>query len=269
MANFFKKNAKLLLIAYAVILFATLVSGLFYMTSLANVHVYYSVNKDTSEVSFSYDDEITSTGLSNRDLFKYFGTKIDNLPEGLGYTTDDNNYGVDSTYFVDQGYAKTVYDFQMAMSQYNTQIIVYSIIGLLCFCVMMIFSNHSRKVYYKSNLFAGIAMPVAVTIYTVIMLVQNFALMGTFNQNIDLFRTVSVLQDPKITPAAKSLLSRDYQRILDKSVGFGDSCFWVQSIFYVVVIAYSLFLIVYTIYRYKESTKRRNEIIERAVQNND
>ena len=36
-----------------------------------------------------------------------------------------------------------------------------------------------------------------------------------------------------------------------------------------LVIVYSLFMIVYTVYRYKESSKRRAEIKERAAKAND
>ena len=270
MANFFKKNAKLLLITYAVIIFATLVAGLFYLTSLGNVHIYYSIDANTSEPTFSSDDTISSTGLTNLQVFKYFGNSEvkNNLPDYVNYDVDPDNGGMYSTFFADKGYAKIVYDFQIAMSDYNTQIIIYCIISLLCFCVMMIFSNHSRKIYYKSNLYSGILMPTAVGVYTVIMMIQNFSLMAVFNENYHLFRTVTVLQDPKINDRTKGNMV-DYQLILDNSQGFGDSCYWVQTIFYSVVLLYSLFLIVYTIYRYKESTKRRNEVIERAVQKND
>ena len=268
MANFFKKNAKFILIIYAVILFATLISGLFYMTSLANVHVYYSVDSETGVISFGSQDQIASTGQNNLQLFKYFGTKNENLPEGLGYDTDPNNGKQYSTYFADAGYARIVYDFQVAMSDYNTQIILFSIIGLICFCILMIFSNHSRKIYYKSNLYAGILMPGIVSVYTIIMMIQNFSLMGVFHDNAGLFRTVYVLQNPKISDKDKGNMT-DYQLILDNSTGFNDSCYWIQTLFFALVLVYSIFLIAYTIFRYKDSTKRRNEIIERAVQNND
>ncbi len=292
MANFFKKNAKMLLIGYAVVLFATLIAGLFYMTNLANVHVYYSVDEKTGEVSFKPDDQITSTGLNNTDLFYYFGIRNVDIPDNIGFKIDPNGYilkttkkGIDylenadgdeinftdnpNLYFTTSGYAKIVYDFQIAMSNYNTQIVIYCVICLICFAIMMIFSNHSRKIYYKSNLFAGVAMPLVVTIYSVIMMVGNFSLLGTFNDNFDLFRVVSVMQSSKIDSADKNSMVKSYQSVLDNSQNFDSSCFFIQTIFFILVIVYSLFLICYTIYRYKECAKRRNEIIERAVQNND
>ncbi len=292
MANFFKKNAKMLLIGYAIALFATLIAGLFYMTNLANVHVYYSVDEKTGEISFNADDQITSTGMNNTDLFYYFGIRNLDVPDNIGFKVDSNGYilkttkkGIDylenadgeevdfadnpNLYFAKSGYAKIVYDFQIAMSNYNTQIIIYCVICLICFAAMMIFSNHSRKIYYKSNLIIGVAMPLVVTIYTFIMMIVNFGLLGTFNQNFDLFRVVSVMQSSKIDSADKNSMAKSYQSILNNSQNFGSSCYFIQTIFYVLVIVYSLFLIIYTIYRYKECAKRRNEIIERAVQNND
>lgn len=273
MANFFKKNAKLLLIIYGVILFATLISGLFYMTNLANVHVYYT-NTDKGP-TFSADDTITSTEMANYDLFYYFSYKNPDLPGKIGFTTDPNGLSIDesldtpSKYFSESGYAQIVYDFQMAMSNYNTQIIIYAFIALICFAILLVFSNHSRKIYYKSNLCAGILVPVAIIIYTVIMMIQNFTLLGTFNEHFDLFRIVSVLQDSAISSAAKNKMINSYQSVLDNSQNFGASCYYIQTIFFAIIIVYSLFVIGYTIFRYKDSAQRRNEIIERAVQDND
>ena len=268
MADFFKKNAKLLIVLYGVIIFATLISGLFYMTSVANIHVYYEIDGD--KINYNSDSSITD-GVTNANLFTYFGNANVDKPDYVVYEfgTDPNNGLENSVYFAESGYAEIVYNFQMAMSNFNTQIIVFSIVALLCFAVMMIFSNHSRKVYYKSNLYAGCIMPLIVIIYSVVMLIQNFVLMGVFNKNFDLFRTVSVLQDPKIKDASKLLMATDYQRILNNSEGFGPSCYWIQAIFFIVVIVYSIFLIVYTMFRYNDSSKRRKEIIARAVQNND
>lgn len=273
MANFFKKNAKLLLIIYGVILFATLISGLFYMTNLADVHVYYS--SDVNGPSFSADDSITSTEMTNYDLFYYFSYKNPDLPNKIGFTTDPNGLSIDesldtpSNYFSTSGYAKIVYDFQMAMSNFNTQIIIYSFICLICFALLLVFSNHSRKIYYKSNLCAGILVPVTISIYTIIMVVQNFVLLGTFTEHFDLFRVVSVLQDSSISSAAKNRMINDYQSILENSQNFGPSCYYIETIFFAIVFVYSLFVIGYTIFRYKDSAQRRNEILERAVQNND
>ena len=64
-------------------------------------------------------------------------------------------------------------------------------------------------------------------------------------------------------------MATDYQRILNNSEGFGPSCYLIQAIFFIVVIVYSIFLIIYTVFRYNDSSKRRKEIIARAVQNND
>ena len=165
--------------------------------------------------------------------------------------------------------AQMIYDFQLDVSSVNSFIIVIGVISLICFAIMLIFSNQSRRVYYKSNLYIGLAMPLIVIIFTIIGLIRNFSVMGTFNANKDLFRIVSFLQDPEIDVATKSAACSDYNIILERTSKFGATGFYLAMAAFIILAIYSVLMMVYTVYRYKECAKRRSDILERAANKND
>ncbi len=165
--------------------------------------------------------------------------------------------------------AQMIYDFQLEVSSVNSFIIVVGVISLICFAIMLIFSNQSRRVYYKSNLYVGLGMPLIVIIFTIIGLVKNFSVMGTFNANKDLFRIVSFLQDPEIDVATKAKACSNYNIILERSSKFGATGFYLAMAAFIILAIYSVLMMVYTVYRYKECAKRRSDILERAANKND
>ncbi len=173
-------------------------------------------------------------------------------------------YGVDNVSIADM-----VRNYQLEVSSFNTFIIVYAIIGLICFAIMLIFSNHNRRVYYKSNLYVGILMPLVVIIFTIIAFIRNIGVLGTFSANKDLFRIVSFLQDPLVDVPTKISSFSDYSVITNSSSRFNGAGFYVAMAAFIIVAIYSVLLIVYSVYRYKDSTKRRNDIMERAANKND
>ena len=137
---------------------------------------------------------------------------------------------------------------------------------------LLIFSNQSRKVYYKDNLYVGILMPFIVIIFNFILMIRNFALMGMFNANSDLFKVTSLLMDPNIKPTVKqnAMIEGGFTNaILPNTENINATSFVLATVVFIVVIITSVLMMVYTIYRYKECTKRRNDIIERAANNND
>jgi len=205
---------------------------------------------------------ISSDFKSNDSSYGYIQTS--------GYSPEDypelhiKEYGKDGKTIADM-----IYDFQLQVSSVNTFIIVVGVISLICFAIMLIFSNHNRRVYYKSNLYIGLTMPLIVIIFTIIGLIRNFAVMGVFNSNKDLFRIVSFLQDPEIDVATKLQACSDYNIILDRTSKFGATGFYLAMAAFIILAIYSVLMMIYTVYRYKECAKRRSDILERAANKND
>lgn len=272
MANFLKNKSKWIILTYAIIIALILLYALVYMTNFANVHVYYNISK--GQVQINRTSTLVINSSHNGQLFKYFenlglvltrGQK-DLYPNPL-YSAIGDSRGAET--FTESGLAKIVYDFQTDMSTFNDQLITYFCVCIVLFACLMIMSNHNRKVYYISNLITGIAVPLAILIYTIIMMVKNFDLMKTFNDNVDLFKAVAYLQDVNITASEKAVAYKNWDQIKDATTSVNSSIFIIGTILFIVIIVYSLFLIIYTVYRYKECSKRRAEIIERAAKKND
>lgn len=277
MADFFKKKAKLLFIAYAILLFVILIFGLFYMTQYAHIRINYSIST-AGVVSFSSDSTMPSLDTTNSYLFEYFkhyagqvftssssGEITMIAPAGLVLaTTEDINN------IVSLGYAKNIYDFQNSMSSFNTQIIIFVVISFVLLAVMLICSNHSRNVYYISNLVSGIAMPAAITIYSIIMMIMNLSLMNTFTKNETLFKVVAALNNTDGSAQDKGgKYFTDPSYMLSQVESVNTTTYIIATVLFILVAIASIGLIVYTIWRYNECSKHRNEIMERAAHNND
>lgn len=262
MADFLKNKAKIIILIYGVIIFVALLFGLYYMTRYANVHIGYQLSNGVE--TFRSDLGI-STFVSNTDLFQYFDNAVDSTSPVLKGITQGTNTVVSA------GYAKKIYDFQVEMSSFNTLIFVLLLIAIICFAIMLVFSNQSRKIYYKDNLAVGILMPFVVIILNLILMIKNFSLMGTFNENVDLFKTTAFLMNPDSDAGAKQLALKEggYQYIVDGSSNVNSTTFIIATAIFAIVMVASVLMIIYTIYRYKECAKRRGEIIERAANKND
>ena len=169
MAEFLKNKAKLIVLAYGVLLFAVFLFGLFYMTQYAHIHIAYSLQGGVA----SYSDDLTiGSFATNMDLFQYFNDSTDSTsPLLVGITKTSKTV-------VDAGYADIIYKFQTDMSSFNTLIIVLMLLSIVCFAVMLIFSNQSRKVYYKDNLYVGILMPLTVSVFSLVLLILNKCSIG-------------------------------------------------------------------------------------------
>ncbi len=269
MADFMKNKAKLIFIIYGVIIALIIVGALFYMTYVTNVHIAYQIEEDG--VQFYRDSLFQSTGATNSALFSYFSQNNDasspfysanyaaNWEAVNEGTHNILKYGVNGNSF-----ARTIYNFQISMSNFNTTLLVFGILSLVAFAVMLIFSNHSRKIYYKSNLYIGVLMPFAITVFALVALIINFSLLGNFTANYDLYRVTAYLQDPEVSALTKSGLRTDYS-LVEKTGQFGPQGYIFLTIILAIVIIASVFMIVYSVYRYKECAKRRNDVLERAA----
>ncbi|MGM9969887.1 MAG: hypothetical protein ACI35S_05770 [Anaeroplasma sp.] len=256
--KFLESKSKLIFIIYGVLFGLVLVMGLYFMTQYANIHIFYVDNKGVP-ASFAETNGITIGGssLTNQYLFDYFK-----------YSSNTFGYGE-----VDYDLGMKIFNFQSTMSQFNDLIITFVVVGLIGIALFVIFSNHNRKVYYISNLVVGIVVSLTMIVFSIVMIVKNLGLMSNFTENEEFYKVISIMMDSNLEGSIKDL-------IIDGNIAFDDalsqyasnvtsSTFIVATICFAIVAVYSLFILVYTVLRYKGSTKRRNEIIERAAQNND
>lgn len=242
MSNFLNKREKWIYLLFGVLLFAVLISSFIYMTNYADIRIYFTTSNGV--VSIVQTSQEPSTLDTNASLFNYF----------TNYHTEVNM----------EDFKWTIYNFQTDMSSFNDLIVVYALVALVGFAVLLICSNHSRKVYYKSNLIAGIVIPAGISIFTIVMIVKNIMLMGVFNTNETLFNEVYVLKNDKTSTLAEQL-GYDY---VSQFHPCNNLTYIIYTIIFAIVLVYALFLIYYAIFRYKSTAERRKEIIERAVNNN-
>lgn len=241
MKKFLAEKSKIFFIVFLVLGFVLLLSCAVYATEYTNVHIFYQISS-SGEVIFSR--EYTSDTMNSfTNIYLYDGF-------AKGGTPMTNEI------------ARLIYDFQKSLASVNTFIVITGVIVLVAIAAMFLFSNHNRSVYYKSNLIVGIVSPSICIIFVLVLMIRNLLLMGTFNENYDTFNRVSVLQN--------MYLQKDASQKVDITSYYDCSSltFVLYTIFFLIIIAYSIFMIVYTVFRYKDSTERRNQIIERAVEIN-
>lgn len=263
MLNFLKNKAKFIFIIYLIVLFCTLLFGTFYSTQYSNIHFAYSFTGDTVEINSS--SRFSELGKSNSDVWNYFSNatdKIEELDSLYGRTNRESN-------FENSGKKFDIYNFQISLSSFNSKIILFTFISIICVAILFVFGNHSRKVYYKSNLIIGILIPCVIIAFSIVLFVGNSNVMSLFSANELLFRVVGVFMDSNTGTQVARQYRTDHQALLNASSSINNTSFIILDVLLIVVVLYSILVIVYTIFRYKESTNKRNEIIERAAKNND
>ncbi len=244
-------------LAYGIVFGVVIIFALVFMTQYKYVYVGYvmgGMNQDVVTFGESYSPNNGNQRVLY-DFFSWFGQtpKIDVSKFG----NLQGDFGV---------YAQTVYDIRESLNSFNSLIIVAGIIGLVTFAFMLIFANHSRRIYYKSNLYSGIALPLINIIFSIVMIIQSIGLIGKISENYHLLNIVSVCQDP-----ANQIICRvertdfSQQNILDK-YNVNSLTLIFTIIIFVAIIAYSVVLIIHAIRKYKATADERNKIIERALE---
>jgi hypothetical protein len=97
--------------------------------------------------------------------------------------------------------------------------------------------------------------------------------MGTLGTNLELFNSVAVLQNSDLRTTAYQAAEAAGAAGAKEALA---NYFYVTSttlVFYmigiIVVIAYSLFMLILTFSKFKRTKERRQEILSKAVENND
>lgn len=224
-----------------------------YDTSVAQI------DKLFSEIAFIKDDIKRVEDFEFPADFKFISDYL--LDENGGYVLDDNGNKILSF----EKSAFKVYEYRESLNEFNDLIFTFGLVSMIALAMLYVFANHSRRIYYKSNLFAGLILPLVPAIFGIIMIVNVLDLMGTFNDNYYLFNFVSVMQNNVTSGAAYDW---SLPTIIDNFT-CSDFTFILTMIIYIIIVVCSVFMMVYTLIRYKSCAKERTEIIDRAVANND
>lgn len=242
MNNLSKNTQKILFMAFGILMFAALIFSVAYNTEYAHIKVIFSKTNGVLEINPG--STMADLGQTNNTLYSFI---LENHPE-LAW---------DEIKMV-------IYNYQCDMSSLNTFFVYFAIVGIVCFAAMLICSNHSRRIYYKSNLVAGIAAPLVTIVMAVVCIVRNISMMGVFNANYQIFNEVSVIQNPRTT---QTDLKKGYEYI-STLYPASSMTYILFTVLFAVIIIYSVVLMVLSIKKYKSTTELRNEVIRRAVENN-
>ena len=246
--NFLTKHSKAFYYAYGILIAVLIVAGLFYASQYCDVRVLYSITNDGVVIEPNTADNLNRT---NSYVYDYFAS----TQYGFSASGLNSNFAT---------YAMSVYDFQVALSNVNDLIVILGLVSLICFALLLVLSNHSRRIYYKSNLFGGILLPLVVVILNIFLLAKNLEVMGVFEANSVLFNVVALMQgDSKIRN------SQTQYAELQSKFACNSSTFIIFTFLFIIVIAYSVFMIVYAFLKYKATAEERAEIEKKAVANND
>lgn len=253
----FGKKSKYFFTAGIILMFAVMIFGLFFMTQYANVHVFYNIKK--GEVEINRGSLLTIGGqeyATNQYLFDYYRYSAD-FPE-LSNLKDIG------------AYLRVVYDFQMAASKFNDLYIIFFLDGLICMGLLYLFDNHKRNVYYVSNIVISVITTVEMLSFSVVMLINNLNLLSDFEKNKETYQITSVMQDASITGQQKSsYVSASVEEVYKKASNVNKATLVVSICVICLVAAYFAFMLVFSLLKYKATSKARKEIIERAVNAND
>ncbi len=249
--NFLTKHSKAFYYTYGILIGILIIACVFYASQYYDIRVLYTFN-EKGELSIM-SDTTDSLNRTNSYIFSYFANGNSNgLVAATGFAADFNNY------------SKQVYDFQNLLSSTNDSFILFGILSLVAFAFLLVLSNHSRRIYYLSNLIGGIVLPLLIIVFNVVILVNNLSVMSNFNQNLTLYNIVSLLQGDK-------QIGYSQMNYTDLSSNFSCNSltFVLFSVLFIVVICYSIFMAIYAYLKYKATAEERAEIVKKAVANND
>ncbi len=246
-------KSKLIIMIFGLVAAVSLLITMVFMTQYSNVHVIYQILEDgTVEIGSGTQFVTGDYKLDNQYLYRY----LNSTTKPTSPVTEDFET------------AKTIiYDFQMSMNSFNNFILATFVVCICMFALLLIFANHSRRVYYTSNLVVGIGAPVVSIIMALIGMIWNIILLGTFNSHADLFKVTSIMEDFNIDSKTKLAMrtTMSYEDMINDYASNVNSLTLVLTIIYfVILLVAACFVIVNTVLKYKATKQAREEIIARA-----
>lgn len=234
-----------------------ILSALPFKTQYSNIYV----NVDTTLEKSGKSDINGSLGTDQTYLYEFFeydGVSKEKNSAGLkDFTDNDGNvFGYDFN-----NYKGTVYYFENDLNALNTYLLWFGIVSIIGVAILYIFGNNNRRIYYKSNLLANGLVTVVILTMGIIFFINSFSMMGRFSQDSNLYNYVSVLQNPdiQIDIFKAGALNGDLD-FVKSHFDCNVTTFIVYDLFIALFMAYTIFIFILTVVKYKATAERRKEL---------
>lgn len=246
----YNKHAKLKYIIFGVLGFVCIILACAYMTQYCNLILIRSANgaietgTKVGDISTNsiWNSYVTGSGASNVLPFL----------SGLSNTAKFQQTAI------------IIYNVFSSLQTVNNLILYLGIITLVAFAVCMIFSNGSRRIFYKSNLIVGLVCPAIVIIFTVVVAILNTLAIPDISNNLELFACMDVA----VAESAMAAGNYSLDTIMSKTrVSIATPI--IADVIFLVLIAYCVYLMIYAVKRYKECASDRNQILAKAENANE
>ena len=246
--NLLRTKSKLFIMMFGLTCALLLIWTLVFMTQYSNIHVVFEISGGQVEIGAESTFEVGTKTLTNQYLSGYLDDAFKVSP--VTETFDE---------------AKVIiYDFQNKMNAFNNYILATLVVGLVMFAVLLIFSNNSRRVYYKSNLIAGCIASGVVAVMAIIGVVFAITLISNFNAHANLYKITSVMMDVDIGAKVKESALSFEEFVNTYAPNVNTLTLVLVMIYFIVIIVSACFVALHTVFKYKATEQARIEIIERA-----
>ncbi len=291
MKKFLLNNSKWIYYILGIISGLIVLSSLFFMVQYKFVRVNFTLNENNERV---YEENSKLNGANQQPLFMFVNNLSTVLSNGsfaettteieknefftLVLTKEDGEYkyleakksGQVTRYEFSQDTFKKLDAFRTELDSYNNLILWYGIISLIVFACLLILSNHNRRIYYKANLYGGIALPAVNIVFGIVLIAKAVSLMGQLNDPLikAVANIVSVFQDPKNSELAVRAGSdatnlNQIKEIISK-FNINSLSLVLFMVFFGIVIAYNVFLMIYAVMKYNATASDRKRVLDNA-----
>ena len=295
MKNKFIQNSKWIYFTLGIISLLIVISSLFFMSQYKYVRINYDVENnqrvysESSSLNQANQKEIfdivtqvaggayndyseTQALIDNNAVFKQILEKdSDGNYVHLDKEVIKGSYGrVTTVYKLKYQVFDDLYNFRLQLDSFNDMILIAGLISAIVFACLLILSNHNRKIYYKANLFGGIALPLVNVIFSIVVIAQALSLMSSISNpfNNAVYNLVSVYGNKSNTKLSQLVGSdevgvKNFSEAISQ-FNINNLTLIIYVILFALVAAYNVFLIIYAIMKYKATAKERNEVLENA-----
>lgn len=248
--NFLSSKSKLFIFIFGLLSALLVILAIVFMTQYSHVHVAYSLS-DAGELQILKTStvKVGDYQLTNTYLADYL-----NNTKKVSPVTEDFET------------AKTIiYNFQMNMNAFNNYILASFVVCICMFAVLLIFSNQSRRVYYKSNLIVGCIAPAFAIGMCLGGIIWCISLISEFNAHADLYKITAVMENYSISAREKRPTGLSFEEFIAKYASNVSTLTMVLTIvLFIVILVAAIFVIVHSVLKYRSTEERRIEIINRA-----
>ena len=280
-----------------------ILSSLFFMTQYRNIRVNYRLNNGEYEYLESntlndsdqsklfifindlangyYNEATLQEGNDTRkaqelidknEIIQTVLTKDSSTGEYkyLTYEEIKNSWTIEYKYQYTNEVFTMIRDFRVKVDNVNNMILIFGIITLITFAILLILSNHDRKIYYKENLIGGVLLPIVNIALMVVLIINCISLMGDISDPIKnaFYNMFSVSQNAAVAQnigvAVTDKTNQTQIQNIINSFNVNSTTLVGYIAMFAVYAAYNVFIIVLSVLKYKDTAKERNDVLERA-----